>query len=1823
MTDKQKKPVKKWLWLIPVLLLAIVGGVLAVVFGGQSQQGTQTGAAKIYWNVDKALYQDTTTNFSTREAAEDGTYKIRFVLDGQLVELTVLDKRLVNYIDSLDAMDLVFDSEGNVIDAVDASDVAVLKIRKGYVKSVQADKAYTNSSITLNGMEVVIEANEKTHIYDVSSTASELGAEISISQLSFLDELVGYADESGTLTHVFVINHAIASDVYWRIEKLYDSANQSTGRKPDEQGIYSVEMFCNGEMVTLKTKDKELVTEIDYKGDLNPYFCFAFDEEGFITKILESTVSTAGVLSCARLEVYQLDGRTFSAKGMYESDIGTTYSTTLPENCPIYDASEIAIVEGRGGQTVDSLKMGDRVYVWTDVNGTPVFVYISHRYWEGPGYWIYPKRYYDAEKKETKREPNSKGWYEIELVEVGGKGSGVKTYRTQDKALVDYLDGCIYQVCGLQLDGDIIQHVYKSESLYGYAAAYRGTYVQDILGSMVTTASASSKNSWTLILTPDCKVYDVSGYNTMGAETTLQIGDVIEPHRDLSGQIKAIFVTSRLMGEKSLYQNMARKYDSKTGQTTRQPDENGYYVFQMINQGKQVTVKTKKKDLATKIDESGTLSVALEVKKGIVQKVMPASWSTGKHLYSYMNVTKVHSDGTVDLINDAGDNKVSIVIGKNAKIYNTSKLFDKQQGEKVSKVRVGDALSIFTDYTGEVKVVMIRDRKVDNLLWPVNRMYDYGTNESTRVPDAEGWYTVEVLQDGAVKTYKTKDKTLVDQIDAKTAGFALYAKEGVIYAVTDAYHINGISKPGKGGWDVKSISGNKVTVQYNTPGDKDYTGKEDKITLASKAKIYDVSPTAETYGAVTTLRVGDQIRTYLDTNGKDLYVFVVYRANREKGTVGYCEHCGTEVLWNPWTGGSFVPADGHYYLNADCTYSYSQSPIGSSSVDYEIVLDLNGKTFTADGKRAFLVYQGETLTIMDSVGGGKICGTGLDKAVGGLIMVDPNSMLNLLSGTLELLDAENKVRDGGVVAVTGDGATFNIYGGTVTGGRVFNTEEQTSKGGNIYVYKGILNVYGGNITGGSAQGQGGNVYLTADATVNVYGGNITGGSAEQGGNIYVYNNGYATITGGEISGDVRIGKTGNLTLTGAPKIGNLGGGLRLSSGTLVTIGQLTSGAQVHVTADGVFTNAIEQAQAYLEAGYIMGANEQIAVTVKDGAFVAVEVGRAERLNAISAALKENPLDFSASSVHECPVCREVVTWTALSEDITGQTSLNGHYYLTEDRNNTGRYAVNAGASVCIYLNGFNITNSKGNAASNVFEVSGTLNVMGEGTMTGYSTTLLYGAVMALMNGGEVNLCGGTYTSAPGSETAAITVGYNSSSFGTLSIYNGAAVKDSVNSHATRMGGNVSIHYSGSALYMYGGEISGGQAAFGGNIAVDSAKIVSIAGGSILNGTATATYGGSIRSDVTPITITGGVISGGTVLGEKGVGGVIYVYNSTVRVNGGELIGGAAYNGATVYLNCANLYQTAGTITGGTATNGGVVFAGGTSNSVVELSGGTLGGGTANSQGGNIFVKKGILTVKDNAQVTGGISKYQGGSLYASPSCVVNIQGGSVSGGVSTNSYGGNIALEGATLNITGGTVSGGEAARGGNIYAFSNATVTGTGGTITAGVAHGDGGNMNLASGTTVNLSGVTISNGTAGAESDGGGNIYNNCAITLTGCTVTGGSAKYGLSIYAEKDVILDGTTISDVYSSFKGKLTLAGNTNVYGGVMTNTAKLYVMASFSGSVRLDGVAKPASGTVLDNTKYSCEGTFTGLVQLDDFEGRPHVVASGTDLCIADANGDQ
>lgn len=513
----------------------------------------------------------------------------------------------------------------------------------------------------------------------------------------------------------------------------------------------------------------------------------------------------------------------------------------------------------------------------------------------------------------------------------------------------------------------------------------------------------------------------------------------------------------------------------------------------------------------------------------------------------------------------------------------------------------------------------------------------------------------------------------------------------------------------------------------------------------------------------------------------------------------------------------------------------------------------------------------------------------------------------------------------------------------------------------------------------------------------------------------------------------------------------------------------------------------------------------------------------------------------------CPVCGgDPVEWTPLPQISAITTYTHSHYYLDQDLNNKSRYSMPSGMTVCIHLNGHNITST-----SQVFWQGGgnsLLNVMGNGIVKGSYTSAdnNYGATMHFSSAtAKVALYGGIYGKTIKSSEHTITL---EASQPKLTIYSGATL--------CRM-----------------------EDARGANIEIRSGR-VELRGGKILDGTtADGGYGGNVRVTSSgtytgwsaTFTMYDGVIAGGRAK----YGGNVYVYRETghgSKPRTFTMEGGLMYFGFVGYAM-------------GNAGSGGNIWAG--TGSVLNLNGGLVTYGKSYTSGGNIYAKGG-------AQVTIGGIVENGNGNYGSKA---DISGGNVYllGAAATDTA----AAVVTKLTITGtlrkplGTIG-----YGGNIFC-SHSDVIVDGGTIEGGKATSRGGNLYI-----TNVKGnLTVKNGgkILNGSAPNGGNVSTNigAVITVESGEISGGTATTAgpdVRLHAAATVKMTGGSMGIVYGT-TGKFTLSGDASIKKLTMT-TGTLNLDAAWKGNMNLIYDASTIESGKL--TKVTCGDSILGKVMYNN-----------------------
>lgn len=322
-----------------------------------------------------------------------------------------------------------------------------------------------------------------------------------------------------------------------------------------------------------------------------------------------------------------------------------------------------------------------------------------------------------------------------------------------------------------------------------------------------------------------------------------------------------------------------------------------------------------------------------------------------------------------------------------------------------------------------------------------------------------------------------------------------------------------------------------------------------------------------------------------------------------------------------------------------------------------------------------------------------------------------NSLIRLASGSNLCLHLNgHNITYGGYIQATG--STLNIMG---TGNVTFTGNASTTTG---YWKFGI--------------------YVTGSGKVNLMGGNYSVAEA-------ALENGVPMIH--QTTGTFTIGE--GVTVNGPTYLA--GGSLKLSKTATLERIQVTTGAKLIVAADWT-GSAKASFDAGLTDNLVPAANG-----VAEGTFTGTLTGPSAITYSATAEGRLQASGFNAGLVLDennqalCPVCNEIVTWTAHSGSSRFGSFTDGvhrHYYLDGDvtygDGTSSLFRLASGSNLCLHLNGHNITYGGYMQTS-----ASTLNIMGTGnvTFTGNAPTTggYWKFGIYVMSNGVANLLGGTYT----------------------------------------------------------------------------------------------------------------------------------------------------------------------------------------------------------------------------------------------------------------------------------------------------------------------------------------------------------------------------------------------------------------------------------------------------------------------------------------------
>lgn len=531
---------------------------------------------------------------------------------------------------------------------------------------------------------------------------------------------------------------------------------------------------------------------------------------------------------------------------------------------------------------------------------------------------------------------------------------------------------------------------------------------------------------------------------------------------------------------------------------------------------------------------------------------------------------------------------------------------------------------------------------------------------------------------------------------------------------------------------------------------------------------------------------------------------------------------------------------------------------------------------------------------------------------------------------------------------------------------------------------------------------------------------------------------------------------------------------------------------------------------------------------------------------------ENPFEGQTESVEAyCEHCGKTVTWTPLATSLEGFSLNDGHYYLQADTTSTKQITATSG-TCCLELNGFTLT--RAGTPMGVSGASTVLNIFDSST----------GATGCVQN------------------TATWNWG--------IEHHNG-----SINQYGGKIEALKIAKKDGAAVYIDG--VNCKYTMYGGVMTAKSAKGTD-ASSNVVGGNGGAVY--VLKGSF--------ILDGGTIedCSADLTAGAVYVASAgTFEMKSGTIQNCSSTDGGAVYVNYGKFEMSGGTIQNCKASNAGgsVVLAGSTSTkATMNMTGGTISGGTANN-GGNLEVRHVDLTISGNAKVQNGVATTAGGNIRSTWTGVASmtIKGNAeISGGKANKGDGGNIKFtNGSGLYIQENcTISGGYASNtGGSIY--TEKPVTMSGGTIDSSYAAAKGGSVFI-NGSTFTMTGGTVQNGYCYGTQMGGNFCVETGSVIMSGGKVTGGTTRTDAATVTSKEAIPSAGYGGNFAMRGSTTLELSGTAEVSDGVTANGGNIWLQNNAKLTIKDQAKVSGGYATLGGNINLShSNGSNTQSVTMD------------------------
>ena len=1640
--------------------------------------------------------------------------------------------------------------------------------------------------------------------------------------------------------------------VYWNLERdeyVAAGADFGSGRAARPDGLYYITFGCNGEKMELTASRKDLVDKID----MMEAMCLDFDENGVISAVYP--IEDYGYEMYARsLIVTQVEGNKVVANNGI-SLRGMDFELTLDDSIQIYNVSGGALL----GYQPCTIAVNDELVVLKNAEGQISHIYVKPYRVPGDVY-LNVNRMYNSTLKASTREPDALGYFTYEFA-VNGE---VKTFRCRDQQLANDIDKTNAPLMHLEFDEEgLISAKLSVNTVTGGKAVSSWYDVIDIDGNTFTTkrllTGSGHGNTNEHVMASNCVIVNnTDAGNYKGELTDLRVGDRVHCLTDSRDNVCYILIVSRPFDGK-IALNKTRKWDSTNKVSTRAPADDGYYYITMAIDGKEQVVKTKDKAIVDKLDSFFCYGVKLDENNEVIKVTSASKVYGGSVVASYYDVTAVDGNNitTKRILSGSSQGTVrEVTLADDCQVYLQTDALG-TFGE-ATQVQVGDRVHCFTSPDGKAQLIYVVNRPINgSIWWNMSRKYSSTKKETTRVPDADGWYWFDFAVDGKQVTLKTNQKSIANQIDSNaTRQMCILHWKGQITKVVASASVRGCEGGPKGvSWvDITAANGNTYTAR------KYDTGKVYTFTIANNAKIWNVDPDGilKYVGEPTTLQVGDRVHAHHNVDGLATVVFVVdYRVAALDTEPNSCP-CAQNVTWQPCDGIAPLEDGKSYYLTQDVVAPQEGFLLDGVKVN----IRLDGHTISSPG-RVFWVKGGVTLNICDHDTRGKLVGSGVSGEPGGVIRTTSGSYVNLFN-----IDVTS---DGDHAEVPNEGGLISVSCSVTAQNVKFSGGHTSGKGGNIFVSTiGTFRAFDSTLENGVAGTQGGNlcvmnrIYL--ENTV------LTGGAAADGDNYYHNTtkeclmdgvtlsapgngkNAYIKVGVLDLAGKVTIAKGSNYTVY-------------INSGNMQDMG-MTADSSLGVTRDGYGIAIANASQELMDCVTLENAvNQKLEYVNGDIRITSTIPPKPHSSHCLCVG---GDLGMAEHT------CTEITEWKELTLDELTVSELSsdrlmikesGNYYLAYDMKLGATIDILNNQNITICLNGCTLE-----SGSRGINVVGELNITDcDGTGKVVSNYAYNGGCIKLSNSGLFNLYAGTLSNKATAETGGAVVVVSTDALGGSYVNGTPGTKQETvfNMYGGKLsggktsgsGGNINLFHENCYFNMYGGVIENGTATnLGGNIR--SNNEVQLLGGKITGGSASKGddvyyYGGNLvlggKLEIGQLTIPSGMTitihaAGLTtaapiqVVAGEGVfatnvqsdlsgcfkaSGLDVVYDSEAKTlslvapthdphcvcNGADL--GLANHTCAAISDWKPLTEacltdaktSSGSVTGLKFIEPGNYFLTGDFeltrplynqyNHEVTI---CLNGYTLSCPNNNVATVSGVLNITDctGTGVCQGNSTSNGGCIRLARGGTLNIYAGTYRNSKAVATGGGVVVVSRDTWSATGGTTTNTANAATFNMY----------GGTLDGGKTTANGGNVTIFhTECTFNMYGGTITGGKADGN---GGNLKSAGTMNLLGGTIKGGTAAKGDDFYFNSGTLTLGGKM-DI-----GNITISGKTfKIADAGLTVTKPIELIASegvFATNVKTDlsGCFKADGMKVV----YSATDKTLSLAAL----GHPeHCVCNDADLGLA------